>query len=176
MKTYPYLAALFLILALLNESCGSPSKISNISYDIYNIQKLEFGDNILIQGLSLYRRQFNWDKELKYSQKKDTIFLLELPGIQGDYHYTFWNRVDTISYANNTGTFKLINEPSFTEYMMRLVSMWDIQGIKEAEKNNLNLFPSEIIYATRIIFRNNKYRIDCIRFGDFFNFERDRIK
>lgn len=131
---------------------------------------------MLIQGLSLYRQQFNWSKELKYSQKQDTIFLLELPGVQGDYYYTLWNRIDTISYSNNTGSFKLINEPLFSKYMMKLVSMWDIEGIKEEERTNLALLPSEVIYATKIIFRNNKYRIDCIRFGDFFNFERDRME
>ncbi len=176
MKTYLNLVYLFFIFALFIGSCKSSSKISNISHDICNILKSEFGDDIFLRGLWLYREQLNWYKELEYSMKKDTIYVLELPATQGYYHYTFWNRIDTVSYVNNTGTYELVDEPPFTEYMMKLVSMWDIQGIKEEEKINSNLFPSEIIYATRVIIKNKKYRIDCIQFRDFFNFERDRMK
>ncbi|GAB6010277.1 hypothetical protein [Dysgonomonas reticulitermitis] len=101
--------------------------------------------------------------------------MLELPGVQGNCDFTFWNKVDTISYTNETGSFELTSKLLFTKKMMQLVSDWDIKRIKEEENLNSNLLPNETIYATRIVFSNKKYKIDCISFKDFFNLERDRI-
>jgi hypothetical protein len=146
-----------------------------ISDDIYNYQKNQFEDNMFVKSLNLYRKQSDWLKEFTYSNQNDTIFILELPGIQGDYYFTFWNKIDTLSYSNETGIFKFEDKPKFTKFMMKLVSEWNISEIKKEEDTNSNLLPSESIYATKIIIGKGKYKIDCIRFKEFFNLRRDEI-
>ena len=58
--------------------------------------------------------------------------------------------------------------------MMKLVSEWNIYEIKKEEEMNSNILPSELIYATKIVFTKGKYHIDCIHFKDFFNLKRDQ--
>ena len=172
MKICKYIICFFVLIFCTN--CKSQSHIV-ISNDIYKIQKSEFGDNIFIEALKNYRTQSHWLDKLEHSNKNDTVYILELPGMQGNYDFTFWNKVDTISYTNETGAFELVKKPLFTKEMMQLVSDWDIKGIKEEENVNSNLLPNETIYATKVIFFNEKYKIDCISFKNFFNLERDRM-
>jgi len=153
----------------------SQCDLFKVSEDIYSIQKSKFNDTLNLKALSLYRKQSEWFTKLNYSCKKDTIFILEFPGIQGNYNFTFWNNTDTISYTNESGTFELMNKTLFTKYMMKLVSEWNIKEIKKEESINSNLLPSEKIYATKIIFLNKKYNMDSICFKDFFDFERDEM-
>lgn len=174
MKTYRHIIFSFLVASIFNISCKSQSSIA-VSDNIYQIQKSEFGDNIFIKALKNYRMQSHWFDKLEHSNTNDTIYILEHPGIQGNYDFTFWNRVDTLSYTNETGSFEFINKSLFTKKMMQLVSDWDIKGIKEEENINSNLLPNETTYATRVVFSNKKYKIDCISFKDFFNLERDRM-
>lgn len=94
-------------------------------------------------------------------------------GFQGDLYLTYWNRVDTISYTNTEDKPGYVSNLLFTKYMMGLVSQWNILKIKEEEKVNSSLIPKEPVYATRIIIRKNTYKVECVRFNDFFNLERD---
>jgi hypothetical protein len=57
--------------------------------DIYHFQKNQFGDNMFVQSLNLYRKQSDWLKKFTYSNQNDTIFMLELSGIQGNCDFTF---------------------------------------------------------------------------------------
>lgn len=165
---------LYFWLVVLCVSCKSQEYLGRISQDIYNCQKVRFPENeFAIKSLDIYRQQFNWVDNLNYSFEEDTLFVLEMSGIQGNFMYTFWNKADTISYTNESGSFMLSNRPLFTEYMMKLVGEWNIQGIKEEEENNSSLYPTESIFASKIIIKNKKYKIDCVKFKDFFNFKRD---
>jgi hypothetical protein len=147
-----------------------------MSDDIYNIQRQKFGSNSMdIMTLHLYREQSDWLKKINYSDKNDTIFILELSGIQGEVLFTFWNKIDTISYTNSTGEYKIVKGIMFTKYMMKLVSEWNISEIRKEEETNSNLLPTELVYATRIIVKNKKYKIECIRFKEFYNLKRDSM-
>jgi hypothetical protein len=151
-----------------------------MSEDIYTVQGQKFGSESMdVMTLHLYRERSDWLKKMNYSDKNDTIFILELPGIQGDIYFTFWNKKDTLSYTsaypNSTGEYKIVKEVIFTKYMMKLVSEWNISEIRKEEEINSNLLPSEFVYATRIIVKNKKYKIECIRFDDFYNLERDSM-
>lgn len=154
-------------------SCKSQQNKQNISDVIYNIQKTKFYDDELIKGLNIYRKESKWFEKLNYSHGGDTVFILELPGVQGDYYLTFWNGKDTISYSNTTGQFLLVRESLFTRHMMNLISQWDIQSIQMEENMNSNVLPKETVYATKIIFSNKKPQIDCLCFSYFLNEERD---
>ena len=134
MKAFGY-TMLFVVL-ILNPSCKSQSNIA-VSDDIYKVQKSEFGDNMFVEALNLYRKQSHWLDKLEYSNKGDTIFILELPGVQGNYNFTFWNKKDTISYTNETGSFEFVNKPLFIKRMMQLVSDWDTKELEKKRKSIL---------------------------------------
>lgn len=168
-KKIYYHIILFVSYIAFNNGCKSIKNYSDISSIIYSIQKQEFGDGIFVKGLSIYREQSRWMEKLNHSAKKDTIFILELPGIQGNYDFTFWNKKDTLSYTNFSGSFEFIKESLFTNEMMNLASRWDISIIKKKEDNSPKLLPSEFIYATRIIIKDGNLKIDCIRFKDFYD-------
>jgi len=151
-------------------SCGSYNKrMISLSDDIFNCPMSASDYN----SFRLYIQPVNWYKELKFSTKNDTIFLLEYPGIEGDYYFSFWNKKDTLSYFEDNGRYKFAhNKMIFTKYMMKLVSEWNILEIREEEKNHSTLLLG-YIYATRIIIKNGKHKIDCIHFKDFFDLKRD---
>jgi hypothetical protein len=177
MKIKDFITILFLLLIMfLYFDCKSQKNIKNqLSGDIFNKQISVFGENIFLTGINNYLQLSNWQKEFNFSTINDTLFLLELPGIQGDYYFSVWNKKDTLSYFEEFGIYKLVhNKTVFTRYMMNLVSDWNINEIREEEKNHSNFSPSETIYATRIIINNKKYIIDCLEYKDFFNFDRDR--
>lgn len=169
MKLFP-----LVILFLLNSNCKSQYNLSKISETVYEVQKLKFEDNIyILKALNKYRKDIKWHEKLEYSCERDTISILEHAGVQGDFQFTFWSKEDTVSYTNESGTFKMTKEPLFTNYMMQLISQWDTLQIKKEEKINSNFIPNEIIYATRIILSNGKYTISSISFQDFYTPERD---
>lgn len=109
---------------------------------------------------------------IKYLQ--DTIYIMQLNGLQGDFKMTLWNKKKNLSYSNETGLIKETNGRLFTKYMLKLISEWNIAAIREEEKINAHLLPKERIYAIRIILFEEKYSIDFLWFYDFFNLERDK--
>lgn len=154
--------------------CKQQLNLVKVANNIYMNQIQAFGDTMLLEGLQVYREKSNMLERLRYSTVNDTVFALEMLGFQGDLYLTYWNKVDTISYTNTEGKPEYVSNLLFTKHMMGLVSQWDILKMKEEEKVNFSLISKEPVYATRIIIRKNTYKVECIRFNDFFNLERDR--
>jgi hypothetical protein len=145
----------------------------SMSKDLYKTQISFFGENVYLQKLDKSIIQsFKWYNRLNFSTKNDTILLLEYAGVQGNYFCTFWNKKDTLSFTNQTGNIELSCNTLFTDYMMKTVSEWDIKSITKEEKLH-PILPEVKVYATRIVFINGIYKIDCIRFNDFFDLKRD---
>lgn len=124
------------------------------------------------------RKKSNILREFFPTPKNDTIFILEL---HGDWSTPIlvsrlWSSKKTISYSSkNYGkTFHFSDKQQFTNFMIKLVSEWNIEAIRKEEIENGNMISIEHVFATRIIFNGKKYKIDCISFKDFFNLERDR--
>ena len=86
-----------------------------------------------------------------------------------------WNNADMISYTSNDAgkNYVIVEKKLFTNYMMKLVSEWNIEEIKKEEKLNKESIPQYWVYATRIIINGKKRKIDCIYFKDFFDLQRD---
>ncbi|WP_147381212.1 hypothetical protein [Parabacteroides sp. AM08-6] len=137
--------------------------------DIYVCQG---NQDVIGKSLNLYRKQLDYLSKFEYSPQNDTVYILEMYGAQGNLLITIWNKNKMLSYTNEQGPFESKNESLFTKYMMELVSEWNIPGIRKEEINS-NTLPSELIYATKIVFNKGKYHIACIYFKDFFNLERD---
>lgn len=163
---------LVLFLSILG-ACKQQLNLVNVSNNIYKTQIKAFGDTMFLKGLQFYREKAVMLERVRYSTVNDTVFALEQLGIQGDLHLTYWNKIDTISYDNAVGEPEYIDNSLFSNYMMELVSQWDILGIKEEEKANSAMLPNDPVYATRIIIRKNKYKVECIKFDNFFDLKRD---
>ena len=163
---------LFMFIAVLG-GCKQQLNFVKVANNIYMNQIQAFGDTMLLKGLQAYREKSNILERLRYSAANDTVFALEMLGFHGDLYLTYWNKVDTISYTNTEDKPGYVSNLLFTKYMMGLVSQWNILKIKEEEKDNSSLIPKELVYAARIIIRKNTYKVECVRFNDFFNLERD---
>lgn len=109
---------------------------------------------------------------------KDTIFILQIHREVDVFnlYMMIWNNIDTLSVdSKDSGkTFQITNQQTFTNYMMKLVSEWNLEEIKKEEVKN-SMRPSDGIFATRIIFNGKKCKIDCFHFKNFFNLERDGV-
>lgn len=146
----------------------SPNK--NIYNAVYDCQKKQ--NNYIANALRVYQRQLQYFNHINHSNN-DTVYMLEMNGIQGNVLITLWNKNDTVSYTNENGALEKNKEPLFSEYMMTLVTEWNLPKINEEEKINSNLLPHEKIFATRIIFFKRNYIINCICFDEFFNINRN---
>ena len=162
-----YLFYVMLVFTLLG--CGTQKHVHNSTLyeDIYVCQD---DQNIFGKSLNLYRKQLNYLSKFEYSPKNDTVYILEMYGVQGNILITIWNKHKTLSYTNEQGSFESKNDALFPKYMMKLISDWNISEIRKEERDS-TILPRELIYATKIIFNKGEYRIDCICFKDFFNLE-----
>ena len=105
----------------------------------------------------------------------DTLYILEnYEVVNGNYHSTIWNRKGSLSYTYNKGNFDFFEENMYTNYTVQLFEKWDTATIRIEEKLNGNMQPRQYIIGARIVQENNKVKIDCIKFKDFFNSQRDR--
>lgn len=155
---------------------------SRLSKEIKKSQKKETlkltdYDNYHIDMYYKYRKETGVFNRLNINLKNDTIFIIEMHGDLSNNHYfsSAWNKLGLISYEYDENSLSYQCTSLFGVYMLKLVSEWDVEKIRVEEKVNSSMIPNTIIYATRIIFENKKCKIDCIRFKDFFNLERDRM-
>jgi hypothetical protein len=170
MKKYVFcILFIFIVLSCSTQKQEYNSKIYKKIYDCQGA-----GINFIDKSLNYYRLEGNYLNNFEYSKKNDTVYILEMYGVQGNVLFTIWNKNDTISYTNENGTLLKTKNRLFSKYMIQLVSEWNLSEIKKEEETNSNLLPSEMIHATIIVFNKGKYHIDCINFKNFFNLERDR--
>ncbi len=161
---YSLLAFVFVNCSSKNQLIDS-KKIYEKSYSCLelNIHELIYYKNVRLNALN----------ELKYTKHNDTLFILEKSTLEGPFYFTIWNKRDTISYSNISGSFEMKRKSLYTKHIMKLVTEWNLIDIRKEEEINSNLIPQEIIYATRIILKNGNPNSDCMVFKEFFNFERD---
>ena len=130
-------------------------------------------DSFIGKSLNVYRTQLDYLDKFDYSSQNDTIYILELCGIQGEVLITIWNKNKILSYTNiERGYFESKNESLFEKYMIKLVSECNIPEIKKRGTNS-NMLPDDPICATKIVFTKGRYYIDCVFFKDFLICGRD---
>ncbi|GHV35817.1 hypothetical protein FACS1894178_6200 [Bacteroidia bacterium] len=181
---------IFIIIIYMMTSCVSTNlsilyDSDDISQAIYQKQSATVGTkDIFLRSLTntLFFPS-RWYENFDLNRNSDTVFILEYVSIEGNYFFTVWNKTDTISFDG--GKYRLPNgeqvdnitshkETFFSNYMMKLVSEWNLVEIEYESKTNRMENPDDDVYATRICFYNNKYVVDSIRFHYFFLFERDQ--
>lgn len=150
---------------------------NGISKEIKDIQLLD-QPNVKAY-INCYYNLRNVSNSLKHIHvtKRDTIFMLESYGDWSSLELKsiVWNNTDMISYTSNDAgkSYVMAEKKLFTNYMVKLVSEWNIEEIKKEEKLNRESIPQYWVYATRIIINGKKHKIDCIYFKDFFDLQRD---
>lgn len=104
----------------------------------------------------------------------DTLYLLEAYEIEsGTYSGRIWNRKGALNYTCNKNIFSFDQQKLFTAYTIQLVQTWDTTAIRIEEKINATSLPEKYINGTRVFIINTKTQIECIKFKEFFELERD---
>ncbi|WP_434501707.1 hypothetical protein [Prevotella sp.] len=153
---------LLVILCLITlVGCASP-RIASRSHLYSSFMKCHKGDTKFIMK---YRKKIHFFDDIKYNPQQDTIYIMELYGIIGELSVTIWNKSSSISYEDQS--LNKTNEPQFDNYMIRLVESWNIEKlINEGESHGL--LPQYWIYVSRVMIKNNRVKIECDRFKDFY--------
>ena len=153
---------LLVILCLITlVGCASP-RIASRSHLYSSFMKCHKCDTKFIMK---YRKKIHFFDDIKYNPQQDTIYIMELYGIIGELSVTIWNKSSSISYEDQS--LNKTNEPKFDNYMMRLVESWNIEKlINEGESHGL--LPQYWIYVSRVMIKNNRVKIECDRFKDFY--------
>ena len=129
------------------------------------------------------RQSFHKIRSLFYGQGKldflnpvfDTLYILEHFDIEtGDYNSRIWNSKGALTYIFNKSEIKFLSEGLYTKFTIELIEKWDIPVIRNEEKINANLIPQIHIRGLRIVMKKKKIHIDCVKFKEVFNLERDR--
>jgi len=163
------------MLMIIENSSGQ--NWNKISKDIMSIQISQYPNGKdEIHNFYKLRKKSNCLDKFSPVNENDTIFILDrfVDFNSLDLFSTHWNQRTQVSIKSiNAGkTFSFVEGYTFTKYMLKLVSEWNLEEIKNEEVKN-KVISSNGIFATRIIFNRKKYIIDCFYFNDFFNMKRD---
>lgn len=94
MRNYLFYA----MLALIQLGCGTQNRVYNSK--IYeSISVCQERQDMIGKSLDFYRAQLDYLDKFGYSPQNDTIFILEMCGIQGNMLVTIWNKSKTLSYT-----------------------------------------------------------------------------
>jgi len=132
------------------------------------------GNLWILRPVHAFRMEADLFSKLEFCKENDTLFLLEDFPIQGGGNQTLWNLKDTVSASNATGNLVISNKPTFTPYLMGLVSQWNIEKIKEEQGKSIWL-SHDLITATKIEIRSGTFSLERISFKDFYDPVRDNL-
>lgn len=142
-----------------------------------NISDCQFSNKIKKEGFNEFHnirlKIFSLNK-LDFVDKSDTIYFLESSDIESSEMFgQIWTNNNNLTYSYYQNQLKFDINSHFTEYTRELVSKWEVKDIREEETLNASTLPIRVIYATRVIKNQNKLKIDCIAFREFFKPGRD---
>lgn len=172
---------LILLLSIYTISCSAQRDVCHALSDIlYKKQTKVAINKFAPKALKKNRDEIKWIENINLSLKSDTIFLLEAYNlnVESGILYTYavlWDSTgNELSYeCVDANTVKKTDKSYFSNYMKYLISSWNVKQLREEEKIYKQVSGFDI-YATRIIFSNNKYKVDCISFINFANFEKEQ--
>jgi len=128
---------------------------------------------LLFEDFRLYRYCSGFFNEIK---QNDTIYIIEsISEPYKQFNLIIWNRVDTAAFYAYGVLEKTSNEGkerAFSECEMQLVGQWNIERIRYEEEKSTLISGETIRYATRVIIKKRKNKIDCIRYRQFGYFNK----
>jgi hypothetical protein len=191
MRKLKCVTLLSIIVIFSVNACGMKSSL--ISKKIKGIQTntlaSEYGGckHYFITSYDKLRSEVDFIDKIKPNLKNDTVFILEshdIACLSTDLHVTIWNKKKLVSFKKeklDIGSNKVVyknmlltksDNSFFIKYMIKLVTKWDIEELRKEEKTH-GFVSCDLVVATRVIFRDGKYKIDCISFCEFADLQRD---
>ncbi len=181
----------YIISAVTLSSCiiwsasGSERKVRQLYNDIHHCQSINLhldNQNSTTKGVRLrfeersirHLIKMDYLATFDYSWENDTMYTLERTCIEDhSVEFAVWNKNDTLFFVGNDNGINLIEDkPVFSAHMMKLVSEWCDKEILQESKIN-GYLPITRVVASRVVFKNNEYQIECISFDDFYKLEWD---
>jgi hypothetical protein len=102
---------------------------------------------------------------------QDTLYLIEKYDLENITYYSeIWNKDHHLAYQYRLPKGKITYDvfDVFPKQIFRMIEKWDTAAMRRAGEN-ADMHPSNNIYATRVIMKdNNKRQIDVISVKDFF--------
>jgi hypothetical protein len=169
---------------------GETPYIRQLLKDIFNKELLSFyrGDPepLLIKGsdesylrdtidsnlpsvVYKYRRRYRsgWYDKLDFSIESDTVYILE--NDRSPRITTVYSSKDTLGYYPNVMQGITYRKTFLHPYIqLTLLRQWNVKELQRLGNDPDRAFISpRIVYVTRIIFRNGKYKIDCTKYFNF---------
>lgn len=170
------------ILFLIFFSCFVVEVLSQnmkkISSDIYKMQLKEFKllegtyefNNVVIAKED--RNKSKWYNYLRISFSSDTVYVNQSVDSQGYSYLIAWSSQDTIYLSHFFNReFELVKKELIPKELCKLISKWDKEEFLKCDKigkTNPVVFPTLMNYTTRIVFKQEKYFLDCVKFLDCF--------
>lgn len=170
-----------ILLSIYTISCSAQREVDGVLSDIlYEKQTKVAINKFAPKTLKKNRDEIKWIENINLSLNNDTIFLLEAYNLNVESsilntYAVLWNSTgNEFSYERiDANTVKKTDKLYFSNYMRSLISSWNVKQLKEEEKRYKQVSGFDI-YATRIIFSNKKYKVDCISFMNFANFKKEQ--
>ncbi len=161
-----------LIIILVFSSCKAiQSNVLNVSKELYK-KNINYYNAIEVKkseqkSLQIRKKIINSNK-LDFILLHDTIFLIEGFKLETNERYTcIWNKSDILSYKFSNGAYE-ITQQLISDELKDLIAMWNIDGIKEKQKENGIMFGGLVFDVSKIILNQEKTKISHI---DRFEFE-----
>lgn len=151
------------------------NSVNAISDRVYRQQVKVKPKNLdLIEKFKEVRKREELKIELN-GKSLDSLYILEAFNASDGFIYgKIWNNSFDINYEFYNDEFTFIDECTFTDYTCGLIEKWDLDAIYKEEKINSTIVAPLTIYGSFIRCKKRKIKVECIKFKEFFELERDK--
>lgn len=163
---------LAVITTFITFSCSTMNDSVSFSKYLYKIQKKEKECSIYPK-LSLKQRNEVVEKINFINYHSDTVYYLESFYFEtGTTYSAIWTNNGKIEYKGDGKTVE-IGDDFFIKRLYPMIEKWDTITIRSEEKKSINRIETGTIVGTRIILEREKVNMQCIKFFEFFDVEKD---
>lgn len=114
------------------------------------------------------------DKILFIDYSSDTIYILKsFVMSEGAFYEAIWTDKGRLEFKWNNLNYE-IGSNYFIKRLYKLIENWDIETIKQEEKDHGDISDGSPIMGVRLIIENGIMRMDCIAFQEFFDVSKDQ--
>lgn len=164
---------LFTLVILAMIGCSPIKDFKSFSKQLYKQQKRVKECGIYPKISYNLRNQLTARLDfINYNQ--DTIFLLESYDIEtGIFNNAIWTDKGKIEYESFSGNITVSDNNYFIERLYQMIECWDSTTIRQEEEKSSNMLGREMMFGARIVINKGELDIQCIRFNEFFDLQKD---
>lgn len=189
---------LLIILGLVSGLNASSINYDKLSKEIYKYQIEKLGDTTQLNTLYNIRNKARCFSNIRVSTN-DTLFLVEsfckdVENGNDSYYLTIFNCRNSFSFKTRiTNTYKLrllngkyqsanqdfeisnLNYSFFSNYVLSLISLWSLPEIDDESIKYTVQYPSQV-YITRLVINKKRWTVDCHKFTEFYNLQKESVR